>query len=81
MRAVFWTAAAAIVWLASPEAWAAPPDTSSMPELALPPATPVTTVSTGPLFTYSATTASSYIFRGVSQTENRPAVFGAARVT
>lgn len=52
-----------------------------MPELALPPATPVTTVSTGPLFTYSATTASSYIFRGVSQTENRPAVFGAARVT
>jgi uncharacterized protein (TIGR02001 family) len=58
-----------------------PPDTSSMPELALPPATPAATVSTGPLLTYGATAASNYIFRGVSQTENRPAIFGAARLT
>jgi uncharacterized protein (TIGR02001 family) len=52
-----------------------------MPELALPQATPPTTVSIGPVFAYSVTTASNYIFRGVSQTENRPAIFGAARVT
>jgi len=71
----------AMLWLTCPKARAASPDTSSMPELALPQATPQAVVSTGPLFTYSATTASDYIFRGVSQTENRPAIFGAARVT
>jgi uncharacterized protein (TIGR02001 family) len=54
---------------------------SSMPELALPPATPPATVSTGPLFTFGATGASNYIFRGVSQTENRAAIFGVAGVT
>jgi uncharacterized protein (TIGR02001 family) len=52
-----------------------------MPELALPQATPPATVSTGPLFIYTITAASDYIFRGVSQTENKPAIFGATRVT
>ncbi len=34
-----------------------------------------------PVFAYSETTARDYIFRGVSRTDNRPAIFGAARVT
>jgi len=76
------SAAAASLWLACPTAQAASPDTSSMPQLVLPQATPVEDVAaTGPQFTYSVTAASDYIFRGVSQTENNPAVFGAARVT
>jgi uncharacterized protein (TIGR02001 family) len=85
MRIGFWAAATSMIWLACPEVMAAtadtPADTSSMPELALPQATPPATVSIGPVFAYSVTTASDYIFRGVSQTENRPAIFGAARVT
>jgi uncharacterized protein (TIGR02001 family) len=85
MRIVPLAAATAMLWLACPEARAASPDnsqeTSSMPEFALPQATPAPTVSMGPLFTYSVTAASNYIFRGVSQTENRPAIFGAVRVT
>lgn len=59
---------------------AAPPDTSSMPQLALPPATPPEDVAAGPTVTLNATAATNYLFRGVSQTENQPAVFGAARV-
>jgi uncharacterized protein (TIGR02001 family) len=73
--------AAATLALAGPLAQAAPPDTSSMPQLVLPQATPAEDVATEPQFTYSVTAASNYIFRGVSQTENDPAVFGAARVT
>jgi len=61
--------------------YAAPPDTSSMPQLVLSPAIPAEEVPTEPQFQFSATAASNYLFRGVSQTENRPAVFGAARVT
>jgi uncharacterized protein (TIGR02001 family) len=38
-------------------------------------------VATEPQFTYGVTVASNYIFRGVSQTENDPAVFGSARVS
>ena len=81
MRNIWLTATTAMIWLACPKAHALSPDTSSMPELALPQATPAVTVPIGPIFTYSVTGASNYIFRGVSQTENRPAIFGAARVT
>ena len=74
MRVVFWAAATAMLSLACPKARAASPDTSQetspMPELRLPQATPAPKVSIGPLFTYSVTVASNYIFRGVSQTEN-----------
>jgi uncharacterized protein (TIGR02001 family) len=73
--------ATAVVALAGPASRAAPPDTSSMPQLVLPQATPVEDVAAEPQFTYSVTAASNYIFRGVSQTENDPAVFGTARVT
>jgi uncharacterized protein (TIGR02001 family) len=34
-----------------------------------------------PVFTFNLTAASNYIFRGVSQTENQPAIFGSAKVT
>jgi uncharacterized protein (TIGR02001 family) len=74
-------AAIASLWLTCPTSHAAPPDTSSMPQLVLPQATPAEDDATEPQFTYSVTAASNYIFRGVSQTENDPAVFGAARVT
>jgi uncharacterized protein (TIGR02001 family) len=80
MRKTIWTAASALA-LASPISQAAPPDTSSMPQLVLPQATPAEDVATEPQFAYSVTAASNYIFRGVSQTENDPAVFGTARVT
>jgi uncharacterized protein (TIGR02001 family) len=56
-------------------------DTSPMPETLLPQATPAPEVNLGPLLSYSVTAASNYIFRGVSQTSDRPAIFGAARVT
>ncbi len=85
MRIVFWASSAAMALCICPKAQAAPPDTpldtALMPELALPQATPAATVSLGPVFSYSVTAASDYIFRGVSQTENRPAIFGATRVT
>jgi uncharacterized protein (TIGR02001 family) len=91
MLIVFWTAALTL-WVAGSAARAdpaapetplatVPPETSLMPELALPPAVTPATVSPGPLFTLGATGASNYIFRGVSQTENRAAIFGAAGVT
>jgi len=70
-----------IVGLFSSTAEASPPDTSSMPQLALPQATPPEDVATGPVFTFTATGASDYIFRGVSQTENAAAVFGSGRVS
>jgi uncharacterized protein (TIGR02001 family) len=62
-------------------AHAEPPDTSSMPQLLLPQATPPGEVTLGPVFAYSVTAASNYIFRGVSQTSNAAAMFGSARVT
>ena len=34
-----------------------------------------------PVFTFNLTAASNYIFRGVSQTENHPAIFGSTKVT
>jgi len=59
-----------------------PPDTSSMPQLALPQATPPQEVSAAvPQFTFNATAATDYVFRGISQTEDGAAVFGAARAT
>jgi len=60
---------------------AAPPDTTSMPQLALPPATPPEPVVAGPVFAFTATAASDYVFRGISQTENGAAVFGSGRVS
>jgi len=62
-------------------AWAAPPDTSTMPQLDLPQATPAEAVAPGPVFAFTATAASNYIFRGISQTENAAAVFGSGRVS
>jgi uncharacterized protein (TIGR02001 family) len=52
-----------------------------MPQLALPPATPPEPVVAGPVFSFTATAASDYVFRGISQTENGAAVFGSARVS
>ncbi len=34
-----------------------------------------------PVFDFNVTGASNYVFRGVSQTENQPAVFGSAKVS
>jgi uncharacterized protein (TIGR02001 family) len=70
-----------IVGLGCSTALAAPPDTSSMPQLAVPQATPPEEVATGPVFAFTATAASDYIFRGISQTENAVAVFGSGRVS
>jgi uncharacterized protein (TIGR02001 family) len=52
-----------------------------MPQLNLPQATPPEPVVAGPVFAFSATAASNYIFRGISQTENSAAVFGTGRVS
>jgi hypothetical protein len=79
MLKILTVAATAVLWLACAAAHATPPDTSSMPQLALPQATPPDEVTTGPTYAVTATAASNYIFRGVSQTENQGAIFGAAR--
>jgi len=81
MRNVLPAAAGAVLWLGCAGANAAPPDTSSMPQLALPQATPAEADPAAPQLTLSATAATNYIFRGVSQTENDPAIFGAARAS
>jgi uncharacterized protein (TIGR02001 family) len=82
MRTFLSAAGGAILWLGCTAANAAPPDTSSMPQLALPQATPPGEVAVGPpQVSLTATAATNYVFRGVSQTENDPAIFGAARVT
>jgi len=74
-------AAIALLGLSYATARAAPPDTTSMPQLALPPATPPEAVVAGPVFAFTATAASDYVFRGISQTENGAAVFGSGRVS
>ncbi len=74
-------AAAATLVLAGAPAWATPPDTSSMPQLILPPAATAEEEPAGPVLSYSMTAASNYLFRGVSQTEDGPALFAAARVS
>jgi uncharacterized protein (TIGR02001 family) len=74
-------AAMTLLGLGCSTARAAPPDTSSMPQLALPQATPPEEVVAGPLFAFTATAASDYVFRGISQTENGAAVFGSGRVS
>jgi len=81
MRKIFAAAVMSLVWLACSTARAAPPDTSSMPQLTLPQATPPEDITVGPVFTFTATAASNYIFRGISQTENGAAIFGAGRVS
>jgi uncharacterized protein (TIGR02001 family) len=80
MRTILTLSVLALIWRA-PLAYADPPDTSSMPQLLLPQATPVEAASAGPVFTYNVTGATDYVFRGVSQTSNDPAIFGAARVS
>jgi uncharacterized protein (TIGR02001 family) len=52
-----------------------------MPQTSLPQATPPEEVAAGPVFAFTATAASNYIFRGASQTENGAAVFGSGRVS
>jgi uncharacterized protein (TIGR02001 family) len=81
MRKTMSAAITSGLWLGAFGSVAAPPDTSSMPQLTLTPATPAEGDPTEPQFSATATAASDYIFRGVSQTENHPAAFGAARVT
>jgi uncharacterized protein (TIGR02001 family) len=81
MREFLPTATFGVIWLGCATAHAAPPDTSSMPQLALPQATPPEEVSTGPVYAFTATAASNYVFRGISQTENQGAVFGSSRVS
>jgi len=81
MRNILAAAAMTILGLSYATARATPPDTSSMPQLALPPATPPEPVVAGPVFTFTATAASDYVFRGISQTENGAAVFGSGRVS
>jgi uncharacterized protein (TIGR02001 family) len=46
-----------------------------------PPQTAPAAVTTGPVLAFSVTAASDYIFRGISQTENAAAVFGAGSVS
>jgi uncharacterized protein (TIGR02001 family) len=75
------TAAAAALCLGCGAVAETPPDTSTMPQLALPQAVAPDEAPSAPLqLTFSATAASNYTFRGVSQTENAAALFGAARV-
>ncbi len=81
MQTIRSATAIALLWLGCQSAEAAPPDTSSMPQLTLPAATPTEDDATGPQFTFGATAASDYVFRGVSQTANGAAIFGTARVT
>lgn len=71
----------AALLLAASAASASPPDTSSMPQLDLPQATPPEATVAGPMFVFTATAASNYNFRGISQTENQAAVFGVGRVS
>lgn len=73
--------AVTLLGLGGSTAWAAPPDTSSMPQLVLPQATPPEEVTAGPVFAFTATAASNYVFRGISQTENQAAIFGSGRVS
>lgn len=82
MRMLLPVAGAAVLWFGCTAANATPPDTSSMPQQALPQATPPEEVLPGPLqVSVTATAATDYTFRGVSQTENAAAVFGAGRAT
>jgi len=81
MRKILAAYTMAVLMLGCATARAAPPDTSSMPQLELPPATPPETAPAGPVLALTATVASNYIFRGVSQTENQGAVFGSAAVS
>jgi uncharacterized protein (TIGR02001 family) len=81
MRKTLTLATMSVLGLGWPPARAAPPDTSSMPQLDLPQATPPEDVAAAPIVAFTATGASNYTFRGISQTENQAAVFGAGRVS
>jgi uncharacterized protein (TIGR02001 family) len=73
--------ATAVLAASCAAAQAAPVDTTSMPQLTVPDVSAKDTAAPVPQFAFSLTGASDYIFRGVSQTENGPAIFGSARVT
>jgi uncharacterized protein (TIGR02001 family) len=81
MRKILAAGAMTMLGFGGSAAHAAPPDTSSMPQLALPPAASAEPVASGPVFNVTATAASNYVFRGISQTENGAAVFGSGRVS
>ena len=81
MRKTLVAAAMTVLWLGASAARAAPPDTSSMPQTVIPPATPTEATPAGPVLSFTATAASNYIFRGISQTANAAAIFGSGRVT
>jgi uncharacterized protein (TIGR02001 family) len=52
-----------------------------MPQLTLAPAALEEVPIAAPQYAFSLTAASDYIFRGVSQTQDKPAIFGSARGT
>jgi uncharacterized protein (TIGR02001 family) len=81
MRNILAAAPMIMLGLGCSTARATPPDTTSMPQLALPQATPPEPVVAGPVFAFTVTAASDYIFRGISQTQNGAAVFGSGRVS
>jgi uncharacterized protein (TIGR02001 family) len=80
MGKTVWKPAMAALVFCCPARWAAAAVDSSMPQLTLPNAVLEDPDET-PVVTASVTAASNYIFRGVSQTENNPAVFGSTRLT
>jgi uncharacterized protein (TIGR02001 family) len=81
-RGLLATVGGTILWLGCGAASATPPDTSSMPQLALPQAIAPDDASQPPVkLAFTVTGATDYLFRGVSQTENDPAIFGAARAS
>jgi uncharacterized protein (TIGR02001 family) len=81
MRSLLAAGTLTVLGLGAATAHATPPDTSAMPQLALPQATPPEAEPAGPVFAFTATAASNYIFRGISQTENAAAIFGTGHVS
>jgi len=80
MRKILFLTTISLAGLGAGVAHAAPPDSSAMPQTVLPEATPPEPAATGPVYSFSLTAASDYVFRGVSQTENGGALFGSGRV-
>jgi uncharacterized protein (TIGR02001 family) len=81
MRKILSLTTIGLFTLGGAAAHAAPPDTSAMPQTVLPQATPPEAPMAGPVYSFSLTAATDYVFRGVSQTENGGAIFGAGRVS
>ena len=77
MRKILATTAFVWLWLGGAMAMAATPDASS-PQLTTP--EPDETAAAAPVYTVTATAASNYVFRGVSQSADHGAIFGMGRV-